>query len=170
MVLWCAFIQSWSRIKKIKCTQIHLKSPYDHTRTNQLVATLYYVSTQDLTMSTLACQPDVRHQCLVSRSFKATSPIICLPASSDLSNWCHQLPTHKFGSTVLHPHEMPSSIDTRLVRLFSIHTKMSPLTNTIRFNSQEHHNKTIRNCFKICIACFSNGSYHSRSHKLKVPP
>ncbi|GMY24581.1 hypothetical protein FCV25MIE_19823 [Fagus crenata] len=78
----------WSRIKKITCSQMHLKSPYDRTRTNQLVATLCYVSTHDLdlAMLALACQPDVRHQCLDNRSFKATSAITCLPASSDLSN------------------------------------------------------------------------------------
>ena len=151
--------------------------------------------TQDLTSARF------RHQCLVNRSVIATSPISCLSASSNLSSWHRELPTHysirlfcihtrchsllthfsvqlfcihtrcHLTSThisilvvqhhCIHGPLMPLSINTSLIQLFSIRTKMPPLTNTIQFGYVEHHNKTIRNCFKICIAGFSDSSYHS---------
>jgi hypothetical protein len=174
---------------------MHLKSPYDYTRTNQLVATLCYVSTHDLdlTMLALACQPDVRHQCLVSRSVTShisnhMSPsfqrlVQLMPPITNTQVWfscfasTQDATIHRHISVLAFQHHckhgplMPPSISTSLVQLFNICTEMSTLTNTIRFGSSEHHNKPSAIASRFVLHIFQTGHIiHSRPHKLKVPP
>jgi hypothetical protein len=143
---------------------------------------MFVISVMSLTQDLMSAR--FRHQCLVNRSVTVTSPITCLSASSDLSSWHRELPTHysirlfcihtrchrllthfsvqlfcihtrcHLTSThisilvvqhhCIHGPLMPLSINTSLIQLFSIRTKMPPLTNTCnsvrlcRASQQDH--------------------------------
>ena len=126
---------------------------------------IYVMSlTQDL-----PCQPDVClssvprqqkcHSQLINHIFFLSknhqSHVSQLPTTClvDATNYWH---TSLIRLFCIHTrcHHTPSIDTSCLVQLFSIRIEMPLITNTIQFNSSEHHNKTIHKCFEICIAHF----------------